>query len=144
MEIISKDKDRYILRLAYGEELREALENFCAANNIKAAWFTAIGATKEIEIACYNLAEKRYDPKTFLEMMEITSIIGDISINEGRPFLHAHGTFARPQTMEVIGGHIIKCVISATCEISFWKIEGEMNRRHDEFTGLHLLCAESI
>lgn len=144
MEVVSKAKDQYILRLAYGEELRGELEKFCVEKSIKAAWFNAIGATKETEIACYNLSAKKYDTKIFSEMLEVVSVIGDISLNEGKPFMHAHGTFARPQTMEVIGGHIMRCVISATCEIMLWKLDGEMGRKHDEFTGLHLLCAESI
>ncbi len=141
MEIISSGKDHYILRLAYGEELRQALENFCAENSIKAAWFNAIGATKEAEIAVYNLQAKKYDTKQFSEMMEIVGVIGDISVMDNKPFMHAHGTFARP-SFEVIGGHIMKCVISATCEIYLWNLGGRMDRKQDEFTGLHLLCAE--
>lgn len=143
MEIIKRSQNTYILRLAYGEELREQLEKFCAENNIEAAWFNAIGATKEAEIAVYDVKDKKYDTKVFPEMMEIIGIIGDISIHESKQFMHAHGTFARPSSFEVIGGHIMTCVISATCEIKLEKLEGELTRRHDEFTGLHLLCASS-
>lgn len=142
MEMINEGQNIHILRLAYGEELREKIESFCAKNDIKAAWFNAIGATKEVEIAVYNLEVKKYDTKRFSEMMEIVGIIGNISIHEGKPFMHAHGTFARP-SFEVIGGHIMTCVISATCEIKLDKLGGQLSRKHDEFTGLHLLCPES-
>lgn len=142
MEIINRSDKSYILRLDYGEELREQLEKLCEGNNIKSAWFNAIGATKDAELAVYNLEEKKYDTKQFSEMMEIVSVIGNISMREGKQFMHAHGVFARP-SFEAIGGHIMKCVISATCEISLWKAEGAMGRKYNEFTGLHLLCAES-
>ena len=143
MEIVKNTEQFAILRLSYGEELREQLEKFCAENNIKAAWFNAIGATKKAEIAVYNLRAKKYDTKQFSEMMEIVGVIGDISIMDGKPFMHAHGSFARP-SFAMVGGHIMTCVISATCEIRLDKLDGELNRKHDEFTGLHLLCGESI
>ncbi|OGZ58438.1 MAG: hypothetical protein A3B96_04310 [Candidatus Spechtbacteria bacterium RIFCSPHIGHO2_02_FULL_43_15b] len=141
MELIKTFQSLHILRLSYGEELREQLEKFCADNNIGAAWINAIGATKELEIGVYNLKEKKYDTKVFSEMLEITSVIGDMSIKDGKPFLHAHGTFSRP-SMEVVGGHIMRCVTSATLEILLNKIEGSMERQHDEFSGLHLLCKD--
>lgn len=144
MELIKQDQNVYILRLAYGEGLRETLESFCAEKKIKAAWLNAIGASKEFEIGCYNLEKKQYDTQIFSGQYEIVGVIGDVSMKDGMPYLHAHGTFSSPSSMQVVGGHIIKCVISATCEISLRKLDGEMGRKHDEFTGLHLLCAESI
>jgi len=141
MEIISSGKDQYILRLVYGEELREQLEKFCKENSIYAAWLTGIGATQKTEIGYANLEKRGYDSQHFNEHMEITSLVGNISLKDGEPFVHAHGTFAR-HSMELIGGHIVSCVISATCEIKLEKLEGELSRKHDEFTGLHLLCAE--
>ena len=141
MEIIRNTEQFVMLRLAYGEELREKLENFCAENGIKAAWFTGIGATQKMEIGYANLAKKGYDSTHFSEHMEITSLVGNISLKDSKPFMHAHGTFAR-HSMELIGGHIMTCIISATCEIKLEKLEDELNRKHDEFTGLHLLCAE--
>jgi len=142
MEIIRNTEHFVILRLSYGEELREQLENFCAENNIKAAWFTGIGATQKMEIGYANLKKRGYDSQHFTEHMEITSLVGNISQKDGKPFMHAHGTFAG-HDMKLIGGHIMTCVISATCEIKFEKLAGALNRKHDESTGLHLLCAES-
>lgn len=140
MEIVRETNLFYVLRLSFGEEVRKELESFCKARRIGAAWLNAIGASKELEIACYNLNKKQYDTREFKEMLEVVGIIGNISIKDGSPFLHAHGTFARP-SMEVIGGHIMKCVISATCEIWLKKIDGRIERKHDDFTGLHLMCS---
>lgn len=147
----------YLIRLNFGEELREEIEKFCGEKKIGAAWINAIGASSEIEIACYNLEKKEYEVKKFFERLEIVSVMGDISLKSfdpapaqkarlapegrrGKPFLHAHGTFARP-SMDVIGGHINRCVISATCEVAIWVMDGKLGRKYDEFTGLHLLCS---
>jgi uncharacterized protein len=140
MELIKQENSFYLIRLAYGEELREEIEKFCAENGIKSAWFNAIGAAKDIEIATYNLEKKEYDTKQFAEMFEVVGVMGNISIkDDDKPFMHAHGSFSRP-SLEMIGGHIMRCVISATCEIALVKQDGQIQRKHDGFTGLHLLC----
>ena len=55
MELLSKSKDLYILRLDSGEELREEVGKFCAKMDISSAWVNALGSSKEIELAYYNL-----------------------------------------------------------------------------------------
>lgn len=142
MELIKETDLFYIIRLKLEEELKQEIENFCEGQNIQAAWMGAIGSSKESNIAYYSLKSKQFSVKEFKEDLEIVGITGNIFIKDGKPFLHAHGTFSRP-SMEVIGGHIMKCVISATCEVLLKKIEGKIERKYDEFTGLHLICGIS-
>ncbi len=139
MELIKQNNNFYVLRLDSGEELREEAEKFSKEQGISAAWVNALGSSKELELAYYNLEKKEYETKKFLEDFEIVTITGNIALKEGNPFIHIHGTFSN-SSMEVVGGHINRCVISATCEISIWKAGGSMGRKYDEFTGLHLLC----
>ena len=139
MEMIIENLSYYIIRLDYGEELREKLESFCREHDISAGWFNAFGACKDFEIGYYNLRDKKYETKIFNEDLEAASIIGNISILGGKPYMHAHGTFSRP-SMEVIGGHIMKCTISGTLEIKLEKPDGIINRKLDDFTGLNLMC----
>jgi hypothetical protein len=147
MELLTTSKDLYILRLDSGEELRKEVEKFCKGQNISAAWVSALGSCRELELAYYNLEKKHYETKSFSEYFEIATVVGNIALKpldnargkDAKPFIHIHGTFSNP-AMAVIGGHINRCVISATCEVSIWKSEGGMGRKYDEFTGLHLLC----
>jgi predicted DNA-binding protein with PD1-like motif len=139
MEVINKSKNYYVLRLEYGEELREQLEKFCKAQKVSAAWVNALGSSKELELAYYNLEKKKYETKSLREDLEITGVTGNVAIKDGSPFIHIHGTFSN-RDMQVVGGHINRCVVSATCEVSIWSAEGKMGRKYDEFTGLHLLC----
>jgi len=128
-----------IVKMNTGEELRDKLEKFCIENNIKTAWINALGSSEELELAYYNISNKEYETKIFNERLEIVSVVGNIALKDGKPFTHIHGTFSRP-SMEVIGGHINKCVISATCEVAIWPSEEIMERKYDEFTGLNLIC----
>jgi predicted DNA-binding protein with PD1-like motif len=128
-----------IVKINPGEELRDKIEKFCAENNIKTAWINAIGSCEEAELAYYNLDKKEYETKIFSERLEIVTAMGNISLKDNKNFAHFHGTFSRAN-MEVIGGHINKCVISATCEVCIWPSEESMTRKYDDQTGLNLLC----
>ena len=150
MELVSTSKDFYILRLDPGEELRDEVEKFCAGEGINAAWVNALGSCKKLELAYYDMGKKEYEMKSFLENFEITTVTGNIALKDDTPFVHIHGTFSN-QAMSVIGGHINRVVVSATCEVSIClptgdlpkgeKNKGAMGRKYDEFTGLHLLCS---
>ena len=139
MELLSKSESFYILRLDPGEELRQEVEKFCKGQGIDAAWVNALGSCKELELAYYILENKEYETKSFLQNFEITTVAGNIALKDDNPFIHIHGTFS-DRAMHVIGGHINRCVVSATCEVSIWVGQGAMGRKYDEFTGLHLLC----
>lgn len=140
MELLKSSQSFYLLRLDPGEELRGEVEKFCGEKRIDAAWVNALGSCKEVELAYYNLEKKEYESKNFTEHLEIVGVMGNIAIKDDKQFLHVHGTFS-DSSMGVIGGHINRCVISATCEVGIWVVEGKMGRKYDEFTGLHLLCS---
>lgn len=139
MELVNTSKDFYILRLDPGEELRQEVEKFCKEQGINTAWVNALGSSKELELAYYILENKEYETKSFLQNFEITTVTGNIALKDDNPFIHIHGTFS-DRAMNVIGGHINRCVISATCEVSIRKTEEAMGRKYDDLTGLHLLC----
>lgn len=138
MKVIQQTKNVIILRLDAGEELRVTLEEFYAKERISAAWVEAIGSTKELELAYFDTAAKQYKTKEFREFLEVVQASGNIALKEGKPFAHLHGVFSR-ESMETLGGHIQRCVISATAEVRISTMEGKMYREWDEETGLFLL-----
>jgi predicted DNA-binding protein with PD1-like motif len=130
-------KSEYVIRLESGEELLAALRAFAAREHIGGAWLWGIGAADDIEIAFYDLSKKRYIAKRFRGRLEIVNITGNIALKDGKPAIHAHGVFSRPN-YSVIGGHIFSCRISATCEIYLQKLN-PLHRRNDPRIGLNLL-----
>jgi predicted DNA-binding protein with PD1-like motif len=139
MEIISRKTNFLILRLNTGEEFILALKKLAQDLKIKGAWFWAIGAADRIEIAFYDLKKKKYIQRKFSGRLEILNITGNIAVKNGEVIIHAHGVFGTPR-FGAIGGHIISCRISATCEIFLQKLS-RLRRKPDKKIGLNLLTA---
>jgi uncharacterized protein len=138
MKIISHQSDRYILRFDRGEEILSALGEFCRQERIEAANFTAIGATGEATVCFYNLHEKKYEDHHLKENFEIISLIGNVSMLDLKPLVHAHVTLG-DRELNLRGGHAKKLVVSATCEMALQKYKGWIDRKPDAVTGLNLM-----
>ncbi len=138
MKVILKDNQRYIIRIDKGEEVFAGFLEFARQYDIDAASFTAIGACGELEIGVYDFAAKSYTKQVITEQLEIVSLIGNIALSAGKPALHVHGSFSR-RDLSMLGGHVFKAVISATCEIFLIKLDGEMSRGLDSDLNLNLL-----
>lgn len=143
MEIIKKQQNIYIISVKRDSDFLETLTSFCKTENIFAAYLTAIGASKELTLAWYNLETKSYEDHEFNEDMEIASLIGNVSLVKGTQFIHAHGVFGK-QNLSTVGGHVRKLVISAACEVRLEVFEGKIERKPDEFTGLNLMMCKKM
>lgn len=139
MKIILQDNRRYILRFDKGEEVFEALKKFLAEQNITASVFYGIGACSLAELAYFDLKIKSYQNRVFEKEMEIASLAGNSAMLNGEAALHAHAVLSRDDFFTV-GGHVVKLVVSATCEVFLIKLDGKMERSLDEETNLNLLA----
>lgn len=128
----------YILLLLEGEKLVESIAKFCKDNSIAAAQFNAIGVVKEAELGFYDLANKSYKWKKAEAELEIDSIIGNVAAFENEPFVHAHITVSDSK-MHSFGGHLKEAVVGASCEVFLTPLQGRIERKHDEKTGLKLM-----
>ncbi len=132
-----KFKDKYIIRLNKGDEVISSITDLCRKENIKLGNFVGLGAANKVTIGLYDTEEKLYHKKSYEEPMEITSIIGNISTFDDEVYLHVHITLCN-KDMQVFGGHLNECYISATSEITLNIIDGKVEREYDEETGLNL------
>lgn len=143
MEIIKKQNNVYIIKVLPGEDFLQTFTTFAEKEHIHAAYLSAIGACNNLTLAWYNLETKKYEDHEYAEDLEIASLIGNISLVEGKPFIHAHGVFGK-QDMSTVGGHIRSMVISAACEVRLEVFEGNIEREFDKVTGLNLMkCSDS-
>ena len=138
MKRILQDKNTYVLSLKRGEELIEGIKEFCKEYRIEAAFFQAIGAANEVELAWYDLGAKQYVTVLFQENLEIVSLTGNVSKMGNNIVIHSHGVFSN-KAMETKGGHVNKAMVSGACEITLWRLEGTIDRVFDEDTGLNLM-----
>lgn len=129
--------NRYVLRLDRGEEVLEQIGVLCRKENIRVGYAVGLGAADRVELGLFNTTTKIYK-KTLLEFpMEITSLVGDISTMNGETYLHFHINVCN-EDMQVFGGHLNSCRISATGEITITKIDGTVEREFSEKVGLNL------
>ena len=55
---------------------------------MKTARVEAIGTLRKAKVAYYNRNTKKYEEHLYNENMEVTSMLGDITMMERKPFLH--------------------------------------------------------
>ena len=132
-----KFENRYVVRIDRGEEVLEQISALCRTENITAGYAVGLGASNHVVIGLFDTDEKVYHKTELTGPMEITSLIGNISTQNGEPYLHFHINVC-DESMQVRGGHLNVCEISATCEITIIKINGMVEREFSEEIGLNL------
>lgn len=130
-------EDTYVVRLDRGEELIETLKEFVKKEKITLGSISGLGASNCVEVGLFNIETKEYKKNVYEQDMEITSVIGNISTMDDEPYLHIHINLS-DENNNVIGGHLSKCIISATCELFIQKVEGRVDRTKSEEIGINL------
>ena len=124
--------------LRAGETLPDSILRIAIKERIRTATLAGIGGVDRLTLGYYNRRTKRYEEHSYNGFMEVTSLLGNITEKDGKPFLHAHGTFGR-RDMGVIGGHLIRARIYPTLEFTLEPTTNKGLRKFDERTGLNLI-----
>ncbi|MGD1055525.1 MAG: DUF296 domain-containing protein [Nitrososphaerales archaeon] len=125
-----------IYNLKPGTNLTDGLLAVAKGEKIKTAKVEAIGGVKQLRLAYYNSSARKYEEHEYDEFLEVTSLIGNITLKDKEPFLHLHGTFGR-RDMNVIGGHVISGTVFPLLEVVFTPTANWALRRLDERMGLN-------
>ena len=129
--------DKLYVRLDKDDEIIGALTDVCAKENLTVAQIQGIGGCDSVTVGVFDCEKKMYNEKTVEGLLEMTSLDGNLTYYEGKPYLHLHMSCGDGEG-RVFGGHLNRAVISATAEIVIRRIPGEVGRRHDETIGLNL------
>jgi predicted DNA-binding protein with PD1-like motif len=101
------------------------------------ATFTTIGALECAKLGFYDQEKYEYSEILLLAPQEIASCVGNISLKEGEPFVHAHAVLA-DQNGNTKAGHLLEGKVFAA-EIHLTELIGEkLVRKNDAVTGLSL------
>ncbi len=134
-----RDASLLIVRLEKGELLIEQLNKLIEKEQIASAWVNGLGGATWAELGFYDLEKQEYHWKRFDELMEITSLQGNIAVDEaGQTAIHLHGSFARSD-MSGVGGHVKELAVGGTCELRISILSTPLVRRGDAKVGLNLL-----
>jgi predicted DNA-binding protein with PD1-like motif len=128
----------FVGKLGCGDDLIEALTSLCIDNGVTFGRVEAIGAVKKGRIGFYNQSTREYEFLDFDRPMEISNLIGNISIKDGKPIIHAHITLA-DHNGATFSGHLSTGTIVFACEYLLQSYTGTpFERGFDEETGLPL------
>lgn len=127
----------WMVRIDLGEDIIAQLKKLCEDEQIRLGKVEAIGATDRAVIGVYDLEKKEYYPEEINEFMEITSLNGNITAMDGKPYIHLHATLA-DQRHAIHGGHVLEMRVGATCEMFVTVLDGKVTRTRNEALGINL------
>jgi uncharacterized protein len=126
-----------LARLDSGAEIIGQITILAKDMEIEAAFISAIGALSRADLGCYDQASREYHASPVDEPVEIAACSGNISLLEGRPFVHAHAVLANGRGRSW-AGHLIRGTIFAA-EVFLQELSGlPLKRVPDSITGLKL------
>ncbi len=128
----------YIIRLDAGEKIVETLLSLCERDGIGSGFFNGLGAVGEAELGHFDPSSNGYSWVKLSGSYEIVSLYGNITVVDGKPFIHTHASLG-DKTFAVRGGHLREAVVSVICEVTLTRFKDDIGRKKDEATGLFLL-----
>lgn len=125
-------------KLGVGCDLLEGLTNVCVERNVTLGRVGAIGAVQSARISFYNQESLTYQYSSVNCPLEIAHLIGNVSLKDGKPFVHAHATMFDEQGRSY-GGHVAPGTVVFACEFILESFDGpRFERKPDKETGLSL------
>jgi len=133
-----KTESGYFLRFEKGEDIVATLSTFLENEKIGFGSLQGIGALDEAELGFFDTSRQIYLRREFAEDFEIASLMGNVSLVDGKPFAHIHVALSDPE-FRVVGGHLFYGRVSVTCEMDLKVHAGEVHRKDDGASGLKLM-----
>jgi len=99
-----------------GDEVLAGLTEFAEQNHIKIAHFTAVGAIDSGVLGWFDPDKRAYKKIIVNQEAEMLSLAGNISLQDGKPFVHAHCVVGLSDG-STKGGHLIEGHVSLAMQI---------------------------
>lgn len=126
-----------LVRMDKGEEILEQVKEVALKEKIQLASIQALGAINDFTIGVFKVDEKKYYANSFQGAYEIVSLTGTINTMDDEFYCHLHLS-AGDEKGQVVGGHLNRAIIGATCEMVITLIDGRLDRSYDEEVGLNV------
>lgn len=133
----------FLLVFDRGDEVIATVRSFAERNGIHGGFFTAIGAFERVTIAWWSWTNKEYEKREVEEQLEVLTLTGDITVEDGRTKVHAHVSLGRRDGIGV-GGHLFEATVRPTLEMQIVDYGVPLIRVRDEKTGLSLIRMDAV
>ncbi|MFW5857914.1 MAG: PPC domain-containing DNA-binding protein [Planctomycetota bacterium] len=126
-------------RLAHDGDLLGELTAVAREQDLRLGAVSAIGAVRQARLGFYDQAKRVYDYFVLDRPLEITALVGNVSLKDGAPVIHAHVTLS-DETGRAYGGHLAEGCVVFACEFTMTALASDATfaRGLDEPTGLPL------
>ena len=111
-----------VVSLARGDDIRGSVEGLALDRGLVGAKLSAIGAIEEPELGYYDLPNQTYLRNKFAGIWELVSFQGNLSLLDGRPFMHAHAAIGGPDG-STRGGHLFEGRVGVVVELFIEPLE---------------------
>jgi len=129
---------QFVARLDHDADLLKYLEEFAARNEIRVGHFAVIGAVKSGAIGFYDQGDKSYRIVRLDRHLEIAGCLGNISLRDGKPAIHAHISLA-DESGATFSGHLMEGTVVFAGELWATELLGDdLERVPDDLTKLAL------
>ncbi len=135
----SNGQRTYAVVLETGDEVMASLKAFIAAERVRAAQFTAIGALSDAVLMYFDWEKKEYQRIPVREQVEVASLIGDVAEGpDGKPSLHVHLVVGR-RDGSAMAGHLAEAHVRPTLEVILTESPAHLRKVKDPESGLALI-----
>ncbi len=124
--------------LRAGAKIPDDIIAIARRERIATARVEAIGGVDRLKLAYFNHESKKYEEHDYDEFLEVTSLLGNVTAKDGKPFLHVHGNFGR-KDQSVLGGHIMSASVFPILEVVVTPTKNKALRRFDDELGLNVI-----
>lgn len=121
-----------------GEEVMAGLQDFAGKNNLGGSHLTAIGGFSDMTLGYFDREKKEYKKIPLDMQVEVLSLVGDITSEEGKPRVHTHVVVGLSDGT-TRGGHVLHAHVWPTLEVIVVESPRHLQRKTDPETGLALI-----
>jgi predicted DNA-binding protein with PD1-like motif len=126
-----------------GDEVTRGLLEFARQHAVAGAYFTAIGAFRDVTLGYWRWETKEYERIPIREQVEVLSLTGNVALSpDGTPKVHAHVVIGKADG-SAHGGHLLDGHVRPTLEVMLVEPPRHLRRTHDAATGLALIDADA-
>lgn len=138
-KLINDDRLKtFAIVLDKGDKAMDCINSFARAHAISAAQFTAIGAFSKATLGFFKPDRKDYKKIEIEEQTEVLSLMGDITLYEEKPKVHAHVVLGK-EDGTAHGGHLLEAIVNPTLEIILSESESHLKRKIHGEVGIPLI-----
>lgn len=111
----------FMLVIPQGQEIIKSITDCAIDAKLSAASISGVGSLRDPTLEYFDPEKSSYQQHQFNGTFELTSLLGDIKLDHGKPTTHAHVTISTKQ-YHLRGGQLLRSSVNTTSEVTFFPV----------------------